>query len=152
MASAGTAHPYVRRVFSRPPQRGPSRPLGEGHCQQGISGAGLRTALRPFASCAKAGSPARKPSLPSGGECVRPHHITSLQGSWSLISGGADAIRPHRALHHGCVCRADRGHSFQAWALCLRSARWCGQEGHIGLGPSIRTYGNALCSVPKRED
>ena len=132
--------PVGTQVSSRPPQRSPSRPQGRGRFQQDVSGVGLRTALRPFATCAKAGSPAGKPSLPSGGECVRPHHTTSLQGCWSLMFGGTGAIRPSRALCHGCVCRADGGHSFQTWTPCLRSDRRCGQEGSVdcrarGVGP-----------------
>lgn len=138
--------PVGTRVSSRPPQHSPSRPQRRGLFQQDVSGAGLRTALRPFTTCAKAGSPAGKPSLPSGGECVRPHHTTSLQGCWSLMFGGADAVGPSQALRHGCVCRADGGHSFQTWAPCLRSDGRCGQEGRVdgrarGLGPLDQDLG-----------
>ena len=46
--------------------------------------------------------------------------------------GGAGAVGPSRALCHGCVCRADGGHSFQTWAPCLRSDGRCSQEGSVG--------------------
>ncbi|CAI9173799.1 unnamed protein product [Rangifer tarandus platyrhynchus] len=126
-----------------------SRLQGRGRFRQDVSEAGLRTALHPFATCAKAGSPAGKPSLPPGGECVRPNHTTSLQGCWSLMFGGAGAVGPSRRCVTGVsaeqtgVTPSRPGHRvLEVTGGAVRKAAWTAEP--VGWAPGSGLTGT-LC-------